>query len=222
MVGPCPTPRESPVNGTSAAVFIRRLKDCPRAGLMIRIRVAAASRGIPPADLAALAERVRRRASIGIATTGCLHPTTSSGGPSRRWQSGMSASGKTPRPAGIRTTVAPQSVHHEDPESADSTARAEQDWLRPLFPPRVRFHGPIAAIEVTMTPSGRRYVGESAPTTTKPRQRSWASAASFPRMANRFEAPSSMRLDPSFISKPSHRPSGVSRMASTSSPLLSR
>ena len=28
---------------------------------MIRIRVAAASRGIPPADLAALAERVRRR-----------------------------------------------------------------------------------------------------------------------------------------------------------------
>ena len=30
----------------------------------------------------------RRRGSTGIATTGCLHPTTSSGGPSRRWQSG--------------------------------------------------------------------------------------------------------------------------------------
>ncbi|RLT20500.1 MAG: hypothetical protein DWI27_00310 [Planctomycetota bacterium] len=47
----------------------------------------------------------RRRASTGIATTGCLRRITSSGGPSRRSRSGTSASGATPRPAGMGATV---------------------------------------------------------------------------------------------------------------------
>jgi hypothetical protein len=47
----------------------------------------------------------RRRGSTGIATTGCLRRITSSGGPSRRSRSGTSASGATPRPAGMGATV---------------------------------------------------------------------------------------------------------------------
>jgi hypothetical protein len=50
----------------------------------------------------------RRRGSTGIGITASLHPTTSSGPPSRRSRSGTSASGKRPRRAGIRTTGAPQ------------------------------------------------------------------------------------------------------------------
>ena len=47
----------------------------------------------------------RRRGSTGIATTGYLRRITSSGGQSRRWRSGTSASGATPRPAGEGATV---------------------------------------------------------------------------------------------------------------------
>ncbi len=46
----------------------------------------------------------RRRASTGIGITACLHRTTRSGPPSRRWRSGTSASGKRPRLAGMRAT----------------------------------------------------------------------------------------------------------------------
>ena len=46
----------------------------------------------------------RRRGSTGIAITGCLPRITGSGGPSRRWRSGTSASGARPRRAGRRTT----------------------------------------------------------------------------------------------------------------------
>ncbi len=47
----------------------------------------------------------RRRGTTGIATTGCLRRITSSGGPSRRSRSGTSASGATPRPAGMGASV---------------------------------------------------------------------------------------------------------------------
>ena len=50
----------------------------------------------------------RRRGSTGIATTGCLRRITSSGPPSRHWQSATSASNGRSRTAGMGTTVAPQ------------------------------------------------------------------------------------------------------------------
>ncbi len=50
----------------------------------------------------------RRHASIGIGITECLRRITSSGGPSRRWRSATSASGKRPRPVGMWPTVTPR------------------------------------------------------------------------------------------------------------------
>ena len=50
----------------------------------------------------------RRRGSTGIITTGCLRRITRSGPPSRRWPSGLSASGAMPRPAGMGATVTPR------------------------------------------------------------------------------------------------------------------
>ena len=50
----------------------------------------------------------RDRASIGTGITGCLHRITGCGKPSRRWRSGMEASGAIPRRAGMRATTMPR------------------------------------------------------------------------------------------------------------------
>ena len=50
----------------------------------------------------------RRRGGSGIGITASFRPITSSGGPSRRWQSGMSASNARRRPLGMGATGAPQ------------------------------------------------------------------------------------------------------------------
>ena len=50
----------------------------------------------------------RHRGCTGIAITGCSPRITSSGPPSRRSPSGMSASGKRPRRAGMRATGTPR------------------------------------------------------------------------------------------------------------------
>jgi len=50
----------------------------------------------------------RRRGSTGIVITGCLRRITGSGGPSRHWRSGISASGARPRPAGMAAAVTPR------------------------------------------------------------------------------------------------------------------
>ena len=70
----------------------------------------------------------RRRESTGTAITGCLPRITSSGGPSRRWRSGTSASGATPRRAGMGVTV--------------TTRKAAATRLkRPQSPARTTPHG---------------------------------------------------------------------------------
>ena len=50
----------------------------------------------------------RDRASIGTGITGCLHRITGCRKPSRRWRSGMEASGAIPRRAGMRATTMPR------------------------------------------------------------------------------------------------------------------
>ena len=118
--GPSPVGTKTPsvALGSKMHVMIERRSEALQKGDGAESR---ASRARPVAVTSRAS--CRRRGSTGIATTGCLHPTTSSGGPSRRWQSGMSASGKTPRPADIRTTVAPQEAVVTRIESPARTTR---------------------------------------------------------------------------------------------------
>ena len=78
-------------------------------------------------------QRTARGSSVTRISQASLRPITSSGGPSRRWQSGMSASGKRPRRAGIRTTGAPQEAVAPQitrPQSPARMARRAQAWAK--------------------------------------------------------------------------------------------